>query len=317
MCAMSLTDRTPPTVAEFEDFPRRFSNWNRWGPDDVLGTLNHITPEARRAAAALVGEGRTVSLALPIDRNDRAGFPSGFQQQLEVGDMHSVEEMSFNFHGMSMTHIDSMSHIFSAPGGKLYNGRPSADVTPQGASSGDVFGFADGIVTRGVLYDVPGFRGTAHVTLDAPVHGWELEDIAAAHGIEPRAGDAVIVRSGANDFYGANPDVGLANWGSLPGLHASALEFLHRTDASLLVWDLLDAGDQGYPARVPFGEAMMSMPIHEITIPHMGMPLLDNADLDAVARVCAELERWEFMLVVGVLPIRGGTGSPVNPIAVF
>jgi hypothetical protein len=80
---------------------------------------------------------------------------------------------------------------------------------------------------------------------------------------------------------------------------------------------LLDAGDQGYPARVPFGDAMMSMPIHEITIPYMGMPLLDNAGLDAVAAVCAELQRWEFMLVVGVLPIRGGTGSPVNPIAVF
>jgi hypothetical protein len=314
---VSLADRTPPTVEEFQDFGRRFSNWNRWGSEDVLGTLNHITPDARRAAASLVREGRTVSLALPIEPLDRAGFPSGFQQRLDVGEMHSMEEMTFNFHGMSMTHLDSMSHVFSSPGGPLYNGRSSSGVTPEGAANGDVFAYAGGIVTRGVLYDVPGFRQTAHATVDAPVHGWDLEDIARAHGIEPRAGDAVIVRCGATAFYEANPATGMEDWGNLPGLHASVLEFLHATEASVLVWDLLDAGSQGYPPTVPFGAVKMSMPVHEIAIPHMGMPLLDNADLEALAATCEELQRWEFMLVVAVLPVRHGTGSPVNPIAIF
>jgi kynurenine formamidase len=312
-----MANRTPPTVEEFGEFPNRLSNWGRWGADDVLGTLNHITPDSRRYAAALVRAGRSVSLALPIDAEPRAGFPSGFQHQLEVGEKHSMEEITMSFHGMAMTHLDAMSHIFTAPGGQIYNGRPASSVTPEGAASGDVYAYADGIVTRGVLYDVPAFRGSPHVTLDAPVHGWELRDIAAAHGVEPRAGDAVVVRCGAAAFYAAQPETGFENYGSMPGLHASALEYLHETDAALLVWDLLDAGDQGYPATFAMGDTMQSVPLHEIAIPYMGMPLLDNADLEALSQTCAELQRWEFLLVVAPLPIRNGTGSPVNPVAIF
>ena len=66
---MSLTDRTPPTVAEFEDFPRRFSNWNRWGPDDVLGTLNFLDEAKRRESAALVRRGVSFSLSQRFDMN--------------------------------------------------------------------------------------------------------------------------------------------------------------------------------------------------------------------------------------------------------
>ena len=47
---MSLADRTPPTAAEYENYRKRFSNWGRWEERDELGTLNHITPEARLAA---------------------------------------------------------------------------------------------------------------------------------------------------------------------------------------------------------------------------------------------------------------------------
>jgi kynurenine formamidase len=317
MEAHPVTDRTAPTAEEFAEFRTRFSNWGRWGNDDVLGTLNHITPEVRRAAAGLVREGRAVSMALPIDSSPRAAYPSGFEHRLDVGEQHSMEQIVLDFHGMTMTHIDSMSHIFTGPGGDLYNGRPSAGVTPEGTNSGDVFPYAGGIVTRGVLYDIPAFRGSEHVTLDAPVHGWDLRDIAAAHRLEPRAGDAVVIRSGATAFYAANPQTGFEDYGNTPGVHASVLEFLHETDAALLVWDLLDAGEQGYPATFQMGEGFFSAPIHEIAIPYMGMPLLDNADLDALAETCAELGRWEFLLMVAPLPIRGGTGSPVNPVAVF
>ena len=59
------------------------------------------------------------------------------------------------------------------------------------------------------------------------------------------------------------------------------------------------------------------MPIHMIGLPYMGLPLLDNADFDELAAVCSELGRWEFQLVIAPLVVKGGTGSPVNPIAVF
>ena len=313
-----MTNDTIPSPEELAALTERLSNWGRWGDDDVLGTLNHITPEVRTAAASLVRDGRTVSLALPIDAAGRAAFPSGLQQRLEVGDENSMEEITLNFHGMSMTHVDSMSHVFTERAGQLYNGRPASDVTPEGTASGDVYAYAGGVFTRGVLYDVPRFRGVPHVTLDAPVHGSELREIAASQGIRPRAGDAVIVRCGAAAFYAANPGTGFEHFGRMPGLHASALPFLHETDAAILVWDLLDAGEQrDTPISLQEASIMSIAPIHGIAIPYMGLPLLDNADLEALSATCAELQRWDFLLVVAPLPIRRGTGSPVNPIAVF
>ena len=316
--AMSLADRTPPTPEEYETYRERFSNWGRWGPDDALGTLNHITPDVRRHALTLPREGRTVSLSLVISKEMRSSMPSGFEQEMRVTDRSSGDRISVNFHGWTVTHLDALCHIFTGPGGDLYNGRPGADVTLDGAASGSVEPYHDGIVTRGVLYDVPRHRGADFVTIDAPVHSWELADIAAAQGVEPMPGDAVVVRSGANAFYASRPDFEMGMFNEMPGVHGSALEYLHEHDAALLVWDLLDAGRQslGHGLVRPDGDAI-SVPIHEIAIPYMGMPLLDNADLDALAAACAESGRWEFLFMAAPLRVRGGTGSPVNPIAVL
>ena len=307
---MSLADRTPPTVDEYNAYKQRFSNWGRWGAGDQLGTLNHITPETRRAANALAREGRTVSCARPIAT---AAVMSGPRNQTPADHRMSVwpvgcgDYIGVSYHGFINTHIDALCHIFSADK-QLYNGRPASDVTEDGAKNSSIEHWRAGIVTRGVLYDVPRHRGVDHVALDAPVHGWELQDIAAAQGVAPQAGDAVLVRMGATAFWAANPDFAQP-WAG-PGLHASALEFLYETNAALLGWDLMEAAGQGeYDAP--------ALPIHSIAIPYMGLPLLDNAIFDELAAACAELSRWEFLLVIAPLVVNGGTGSPVNPIAVF
>ena len=95
-------------------------------------------------------------------------------------------------------------------------------------------------------------------------------------------------------------------------MHASCAEFFHANDASLLVWDLMDA-----PMYNEDGSVLMGSPLHRLTIPYLGMPLLDNAQLEDIAEACAEAGRWEFMLVVAPLVVPRGTGSPVNPIAVL
>ena len=99
-------------------------------------------------------------------------------------------------------------------------------------------------------------------------------------------------------------------------MHASALEFLHATDAALLGWDQLDAAteDQGIPNPL---DIPTPIHVHQIAIAYMGMPLLDNCDLEGVAAECARLGRWEFQLVIAPLVIQGATGSPANPIACF
>ncbi len=312
---MGYKDRTPPTPEDYARYPERFSNWGRWGADDQAGTINHITPDVRRHAASLVRDGRTVSLSLTIGSPPRASLNSGFEQEMQIGEAGSGDRLHIRFHGWSITHLDALCHMFTGPRGELYNGRPSSDVTPTGAISGNVEAFAQGIITRGVLYDVPRFRGTDYITLDTPVHGWDLQDIAAKQGITPRAGDAVVIRSNAGGFYAAHPAFANGQADEMPGVHASAVEFLYETDASLVVWDLLESGGTGIPSRLR--EGMDAIPMHEICIPFMGMPMLDNADLEALAATCAELGRYEFMLLVAPLVVKGGTGSPVNPIALF
>ncbi|MGB2693999.1 MAG: cyclase family protein [Dehalococcoidia bacterium] len=308
---MSLADRTPPTPEEYRAFKERFSNWGRWGKDDQLGTLNHITEEKRRAATALVREGRAVSLANPLatarvmtgKRN-----PQPADHRMMIGGFGSADYIGVSYHGFINTHIDALCHIFTEDG-KVYNDRPISQVTEEGARTNSIDHWRQGIVTRGVLYDVPRHRGVDYVTLDEPVHSWELQDIAQAEGVTPRAGDAVLVRSGCSAFWAANPD--FADPPSrAPGLHASVLEFLYDNDISLLGWDLMEApGQEAYGAP--------ALPIHSIAIPYMGLPLLDNANFDELAAACAGLGRWEFLLVIAPLVVLGGTGSPVNPIAVL
>ena len=140
------------------------------------------------------------------------------------------------------------------------------------------------------------------------MQGWELEDFARQHGTTPHAGDAVLVRSGSDPFWAANRDFHMQYPPNTPGLAASVLEFIYDTDAALLGWDLMEATGQGYDTGTP---------IHRIAIPYMGLPLLDNANFERLAEVCAQTGRYEFMLTVAPLVVNGGTGSPVNPIATF
>ncbi|MEX1022936.1 MAG: cyclase family protein [Dehalococcoidia bacterium] len=310
---MGLKDRTPTTLEEYQQYPARFSNWGRWGAEDQLGTLNHITQGVRREAAALVRDGRTVSCANPLATKAvvaderRNGRPA--DHRMSVSPWSSSDYIGVSYHGFVNTHIDALCHIFTGPNGRLYNDRPSDLVTEDGAHTNSVEHWRDGIVTRGVLYDVPRMRGHDHVRDGEPVEGWHLEDWAREVGVTPRPGDAVLVRSGAAPFWDAHEGFEMTFPPNTPGVGVSALEYLFDTSASLLGWDLQEAGGQEH-----YGERI---PIHSVAIPHMGLPLLDNANFERLAEVCAETGRYEFMLVVAPLVVIGGTGSPVNPIATF
>lgn len=314
---MGMADRRPTSPEEYAAYRSRFHNWGRWGAEDELGTLNHITPEVRRAAAALVREGRSVSCANPWQTKavqpDEARNPRPAQFEMAVNPGGSSDFVGVWYHGFVTTHIDALCHMFTSdqwrPERYLYNGRPASEVTLEGARVNSVEPWRDGIVTRGVLYDIPRMRGQAHVQQGEPVEGWDLEDFARAHGIEPRAGDAVLIRSGAEPFWARHPDFRHAYPPNTPGVAVSVTEFLYDTSASLLGWDLMEASGQDQ-----YGEPI---PLHRVAIPHMGLPLLDNANFERLAEVCAETGRYEFMLTIAPLVVPGGTGSPANPIATF
>ena len=166
-----------------------------------------------------------------------------------------------------------------------------------------------GILTRGVLLDVPRHRGEPHVTLERPVHGWELEEVAKAQGVVVEPGDALIVYSGREAYQAQHPDefLGSRDGQPVPGLHASCMPFIRDHDVSLLVWDMMDARPNEY--GLPWS-------MHGVLYSY-GVALLDNALLQPLAEACAEEGRYEFLLIVAPLKVPGGTGSPVNPLAVF
>ncbi|MGK2965686.1 MAG: cyclase family protein [Tepidiformaceae bacterium] len=307
-----MTDHPVPSEAEVLGYFESVSNWGRWGPDDSAGTINLITPEKRREGAALVRTGRAVSIAHPLNTVGQPGNWNPAQHFMRFNPNSSGDYIGVYFHGYAHTHIDALCHIFWQ--GKMWNGKdPAKEVTPAGALSGGIDALSQGITTRGVLVDIPRFRGTPHVTLDAPVCGWEIEAATEAQGTPLRPGDALLVFSGRKAFYEGNPGA-VPGIPPAPGLHADCVPVLRRNDVALLGWDMLDANPSGYEV---FANAFLDIPVHVFAITYMGLPLLDNANLDPLAAACAEENRWEFMFTLNPLHVRGGTGSPVNPIATF
>jgi kynurenine formamidase len=312
---MGLADRRPPTPEEYRDYPKRFSNWGRWGANDELGTLNFITPETRRTAAALVRSGRAVSLSRPIDTHSHGANPFPAHHLVAVGRSGGLADyLGMFIHGFAITHLDALCHLTAADGSGYYNGAKLDRNHMPLSSTGTIEHWRDGIVTRGVLYDIPKLRGTASIEPGKPVHGWELVDAARAQGITPAAGDAVCIRSGFGPYFASHAEK--PGFASVAGVHASCIEFLYETQTALLLWDFQDApvADQGIPNPI---DIPVPMHVHQVLIPHMAMPILDNADFEALASVCAAEGRYAFQLVIAPLVVEGGTGSPVNPIAIL
>ena len=314
---MGAKDRLPTTKDEYVSYKTRFNNWGRWGSDDSSGTLNHITNATVVHATHLVKIGLQVSCSNPLatpqvlpnkDRN-----PTPADHKMSVTKTGSADYVGVFYHGFVNTHIDSLCHFFSGDiddGGRLYNDKDPRLVTDSGARTNSIESWRDGIVTRGVLYDIPEFRGTDYVVQNNPVEGWDLEDWAKSHGITPRKGDAVLIKSGYSECWAANPGLNPGFPPSTPGNAPSILEYLFDTNAALLGWDLQEAGHRPY-------DYSAATPIHEVAIPHMGMPILDNANFDRLSKICRDLNQYEFYLTIAPLVINGGTGSPANPIAIF
>ena len=304
-----MSGRNIPSKSEVGSYLKD-TNWGGWGDKSSAGAINLITREKRLEAITLVRNGRSVSLSRPLPVTPAGDNPRPAQHY-----MHK-EERPFNggaamdyygvfYHGTATTHIDALCHVWNKDG--MWEGKTHDDVIKfGGANFGTVDEWKEGILTRGILLDVPKHRRKPYVTLEEPVHGWELEDIAKEQGIEIRPGDAVFVYSG-RDKYASDND---GRWGTpegRPGLHASCLPFVKNNDISILGWDMMDASPNEYD--VPWS-------VHGVIFAY-GVALVDNSLLEPLADVCLEEKRYEFMLTINPLYVEGGTGSPANPIAVF
>jgi kynurenine formamidase len=306
------------------DLPRlmeSISNWGRWGADDQHGTLNLITPEKRRRAAALVSDGGPVSLAhpLPTMRGPENYFPVQ-HMMLRAGDIPgttgTADFMGIACHGFAITHMDALCHFLWD--GTMYNGFPAERVRSSGAEVCGLDG-GQGICSRGVLLDIPAVKGRDWLDPGEAIHPEDLEAAEQRQNLRVEDGDILLVRTGRQRRTAqlgpvANPMEGLA------GLHAGALPWLHQRGVAVLgsdgVSDVLPSG-MGEGSTGVNATGMLRQPVHTGAIVYMGLHLMDNAQLDEVALACQERRRWEFLLTIAPLRLPTATGSAVNPIALF
>ncbi|WP_432995663.1 cyclase family protein [Dactylosporangium sp. CA-233914] len=310
--------RDAPSESDIRDQLWARKNWGRWGEGDQLGTVNLITQEKRIEAAQLVRDGVTISLSMPFptshsEVNPRPAQHLMLQRESRRGGGHASDYYGIAYHGLTSTHIDALCHVWDRDG--IYGGRdPDQVLTAGRAQACDIDQWRNGLATRAVVFDVPGFRGVDFVEYDQPVHGWELEQIAESKSFEVRAGDALVVYCG-RDRWPAE----LGEWGRRghdrpayesprAGVHASVLEFIRDTDASMLVWDMQDA--------YPTGCVDIAWTVHG-AIWAYGLAVVDNASLGPLVEYCRTHDRSDFFLVTAPLRVEGGTGSPVNPIAIL
>ncbi len=188
--------RDPLSADDVQDLHQRLSNWGRWGPDDQLGTLNFVTTEVTTAAVALVRTGRTVSCARPLptqpaldNMNPVVHHMTGTATEGYGGDYFAITT-----HGYATSHIDALCHIFHE--GSMYNGFSSDAVTAHGATKLGIHHLRSGIVTRGVLIDVPLGRGVDALEPGEPIFPEDLEHAEEAAGVTVQRGDALLVRTG-------------------------------------------------------------------------------------------------------------------------
>jgi len=221
----------------------------------------------------------------------------------------ALDYLASEFHGDCHTHIDALCHV--AYKGKLYNGKPASSVTSHGPTLQDITAYAQGIVGRGVLLDIPRLRGVKWLEPGEAVTSEELEAAEKAQGVRLGEGDIFLFRTG---HHRRRLDLGPWNNGydgeGKAGLHATAMLLLHDRKVAAFLPD-------GDGETVPSNVEGVAYPIHALQIAAMGMACADSLQLEALVKVCKDEERWEFMVVATPLRLPRGTGSLFNPIAIF
>jgi len=297
--------RSPRDAAEFDALFKQVSNWGRWGRDDQLGAVNLITAVKRKQAAALVRNGVTVSLAHnPLtERADDNANP--FEHTMLRG--NNLDRIAVSYHGYAHSHIDALCHILYKD--QTYNGYARAAVnTDKGCTRLGIDNLKNGIVSRGILLDIPRLKGVDYLEPGTAIYAEDLEAWEKKAGVKVSSGDVILLRTGR---WARRAKVGPWAVGqSAAGFHASIASWIKARDVAIVG---SDAASEVTPSQVDG----VALPVHTLLITALGINLLDNQDLEAVAETAATLRRWEFMITIAPVPVTGGTGFPVNALAFF
>ena len=306
------------------DAAERLKNWGKWGPDDQAGTVNYITPEMIRAAAALITEGNVFSLSIdygesgPQSGHLRRFNPMSFM--MRDGDDAYARALAGTPQGIGAaddilimaaqgaTHWDALGHMFFDS--KMWNGYDARLVSSMGAEKNDISNYRDRIVGRAVLLDLPRFLGVEWLQPGRSVTGDELQACADAQGVAVGTGDILLIRFGQLTQVHTEGSWGGYAGGDAPGLAFDTLDWLfHKEIAGI--------GVDTWGAEVrPNDVCAVNQPWHRVALPSIGLLVGEIFDLDRLAEDCADDGRYEFFFSANPLPVIGSVGGPINPVVV-
>ena len=305
MSAPAPASRAPRNAGEFDVLFQQVKNWGRWGADDQLGAANLLTAATRRQALALAKTGTTVSLShnLLTDKADDNASP--FEQTM-IG-ANNMDTYRVSYHGYAHSHIDGLCHILYK--GQTYNGYPTAEVnTPAGCVKLGIENLKQGVITRGILIDLPLLRGVPYLEPGTAIYAEDVEAWEKKAGIKIGPGDAILLRTGR---WARRDQLGPWNVGrNAAGFHASIAPWIKARGVAFV-------GSDAAQDVVPSMVEGVALPVHTLLLTGLGINLLDNQDLEALSATAAKLNRWSFMLTIAPLAVKGGTGSPANILATF
>ena len=304
------------TVEEYHRAMEELSNWGRWGPDDELGTANLITPAKRRAAAALVIEGLSVSLAHDIVQEPALDATAILNREvLRISATGASDQYQYtgSYHGVIHSHLDAVDcHIMYE--GKGYNGVPMEDIeAADGCPQGSINALKDGILTRGILFDATLLPGNVNpggwVELGTAIRAADLRALEEIEGVRVEPGDVILLYTGRWKRRAA-----LGPWPTsegVAGYHADVAYFMKERGVSFIGHDMWND-----VSPHEFSEDEL-LPLHRLSLVALGTGIFDNLDFEEVAQVAKRLGRYEFLFTAAPLRIEMGMGSPINPIATF
>jgi kynurenine formamidase len=302
------------TREDFDRLMKELSNWGRWGKDDQKGAVNLITPAKRKQSFSEAKEGFSVSMARAAETVQAIDNPRPITREFSRGRGGNValtgigganDVTTVAYHGYAHSHMDAFCH--RTYNGQMYNGIPVSEITEKACNAGSIYNFKDGVITRGILMDIPRLKGVDYLEPGTRIYPEDLDAwVKQAHlKIEP--GDAILIRTGK---WARRDAKGPWDASQLAGLYMTCAKWLHNHDAAILG---SDAAEDVHPS----GIEGITEPIHALVLIAMGMPIFDNLDLEAVSKEAAKRNRWSFLVTASPAAIPGATGSVLNPIATF
>jgi len=302
------------TQADMDRWKVELSNAGRWGKDDQKGALNLITPAKRREAAALVKEGLAVSLAHDVLTEKAIDNPQPFENTMvDVNEIRALDKIAVAFHGLSVSHMDALAHHYIH--GKMYNGYPQSEYVTfeKGALKGSINNVKEGVFTRGILMDIPRLKGVEYLEPGTPIYVEDLEAWEKKTGVKVSAGDALFIRTGR---WARRAKLGPSDTNFRAGLDASVIPWLRQRDVAVLASEMA-LSVLPFPPTTQITDQDDYLPVHNFVIAALGVTVVDDLDLDAVGEAAAARKRWSFLVTMAPIALPHGTGSPINPTALF